>query len=207
MSREGANRQRAGALRADWTKRGTVWILPFVAKLHNGKSIGAGRAAAGRGGAAGSPGHPPPGPGGPRRLPARLPPLPPPPESAFPGEWCGGAWRGAASREGEGRARPRGRPGGRRGPPTACASPGSRSAQAGGELRASGEVRGSPVWRWLACGPRVCVPPHAPRGRVKPLAGKGFWQRQAFIALFYRCSSRGTLVTGLDVGLDSPTGP
>lgn len=79
VRREGANRRRAGALRADWTKRGTVWILPFVAKLHNGKSIGAGRAAAGRGGAAGSgllaPRTSAGGPGAraarPRRLPAR----------------------------------------------------------------------------------------------------------------------------------------
>lgn len=81
MRREGANRRRAGALHADWTKRGTVWILPFVAKLHNGKSIGAGRAAAGCGGAASggllAPRASAGGPGvrtaRPRRVPARPP--------------------------------------------------------------------------------------------------------------------------------------
>lgn len=81
VRREGANRRRAGALRADWTKRGTVWILPFVAKLHNGKSIGAGRAAAGCGGAASggllapraSAGGPRVRTARPRRVPARPP--------------------------------------------------------------------------------------------------------------------------------------
>lgn len=87
---EGSNRWRAGALRADWTKRGRVWILPFVAKLHNGKSIGAGRAAA-------APRDPPGTPGWPR---------PPPPQSAGPGLRSGGERRGLRAA----RAGPRGPP-------------------------------------------------------------------------------------------------
>lgn len=94
VRREGANRRRAGALRADWTKRGTVWILPFVAKLHNGKSIGSGRAAAGRGGVAGggllAPRASAGGPGARAARPRRLPARPPaPPQNAFRGVRCG----------------------------------------------------------------------------------------------------------------------
>ncbi|XP_039246227.1 uncharacterized protein LOC120325050 [Pipra filicauda] len=76
---EGANRRRAVALRADWPKRGRVWILPFVAKLHNGKSIGAGRAAAAP---RDPPGNPRPGPADPA---ANRPPR---------GRNCGAARRG-----------------------------------------------------------------------------------------------------------------
>lgn len=203
VRREGANRRRAGALRSDWTKRGRVWILPFVAKLHNGKSIGAGRAAAGR---RAPPGTPRPAPA----APAASRPAPSPTESAFPGGWCGGAWRGAAS--GEGRARPRGRPGEVRGggepiPPLTARHrhPRERQRAGRGERRPSGKAREA-LFGGGSLGARVSsrpvpTPRRAPerrRGRVKPLAREAAPAAPAAgLVGFCHCSSLGTLVTGL----------
>lgn len=120
---EGSNRWRTGALRADWTKRGRVWILPFVAKLHNGKSIGAGRAAA-------APRDPPGTPGRPRT---------PPPRSAGP------SLRSRGTRRGPGRGVPPPPPPLPREPPV-CGRSAPRSGAAVGR---AGAPQGERVWQRL----------------------------------------------------------